>query len=153
MGKREEFISSLNKYELAFLYKYKVDTYMFDTQEYIKDAMSSKGISKEHVDDLIDEITEKAKENNLGGCPRCHSDKFFYLETVYDNTSQSAAKWDDNGFSSEMPTETTQECAVCGYKEKVNTPGGGKNRTIKNVLIVLAVMYALARLIMWIFDL
>jgi hypothetical protein len=153
MGKREEFINLLDKYELAFLYKYKIDTYMSDTQDYIKEIMTKKGVFEEIVDDLIEEKAQKAKELNLGGCQRCHSDKFFYFETIHDNMSREVAMWDDNRYSTEMPTDINQECAVCGYNEIVKDVGKGKNKILKNVLIVLALMYGLAKLIIWFFEL
>lgn len=154
MSRRDEFINSLYAYELAFLYKYKFDTYMKDTQEFIRGVMLSNGINENAVDTLIEESNESAQEHNLGGCPRCHSNKFFYFDTDYDNMSRSVAMWDNERFSGKMIKETNQECAVCGYSSKMEaSEGHSKNHTIKYVLIALGVMYALARALMWAFDL
>lgn len=142
MSKRDEFIKSLNKYELAYLFAYKFDEYMEGTQKTIKGAMTSAGISEGDVVGLIEESKAVTIDDGKQRCRRCNSDKFFFFETDVTNRSSLEIKLDDKSFSNEMLKDVNQECSVCGFKENLGVSKDNKDyHKTKRIMIWVAVGY------------
>lgn len=68
----EDFLSSLEDYELAFLRKYKLKSYLKPTQEKIREEIRKRRL----LDRELDRMVESREHNpNNTGCPRCDSKK------------------------------------------------------------------------------
>jgi rubredoxin len=72
MNRTDQFISSLEDFELAFLKKYKLKSNLKPTQDKILQEISSRRFLDRELDKMI-ESRENNPENT--GCPRCDSNK------------------------------------------------------------------------------
>ena len=72
MSRTDQFISSLEDFELSFLKKYKLNAYLKPTQQKILDEIKRRNLTAEKQEQLIKE-RENNEENT--GCPRCDSQK------------------------------------------------------------------------------
>lgn len=73
MSKIDEFLSELNEIELAYFAKFKLKTYMQETQKEIQKHIENKALSPEKIEKLIAENTLHLKSNAKEICPRCGS--------------------------------------------------------------------------------
>jgi hypothetical protein len=119
MSRTDEFISSLADFELAFLKKYKLKTYLKPTQEKVKREIERRRLFNRELDRLIEQ-----RENNPKnmGCPRCDSNKIATEKIEMTNGSSGgggaqiafvgAAVASGHDLSSKG---TRVICYVCGY--------------------------------------
>lgn len=115
----EKLIKLLDTYEdfeLAFLYQYRLDTYMNDTQTSVKDYIKNKrGLTDEKIRELIDEIARLPVNPDGDRCPRCKSSKIKSDREELTNTSYN---WDPAAIDGVFGKATyTQKkiCSVCGF--------------------------------------
>lgn len=85
MGKTKEFLDTLSDHELAFFAKYKLHTYMRDTQQYIKDYIQKRNLNQKTLDQLVTKRTllyyKKGK-----CCSRCGTNKLLINNVEWTET-------------------------------------------------------------------
>lgn len=75
MWRIEDYLGQFEDFELAFFWKYKLDTYMKYTQKEIKAYLKKKRLSDAEMKNLIAEYSKKTFPENEFRCPRCKSKK------------------------------------------------------------------------------
>ncbi len=112
MSKLQDFIDSLEDFELGAFYNYRFESFMKGSQEKILKELEKRNISIDSVDSLIDKNRKSDSEIQNKYCPRCYS-KHFYLASEKDSiTIQYATIEINNDFKT---------CLVCLYsQEKAN---------------------------------
>ncbi len=73
--KIERFLDSLENFELAFLFKYNLDSYLEDSSNKIKRYIKERGLTNAEIEFLINEYKNKEFNDSKARCSRCHSDK------------------------------------------------------------------------------
>ena len=120
MHKVHEFLSELNETELAYFAKFKLKTYMPETQREIEKYIERIGLGAEKMEKLISEsngINEKSKNET---CPRCGSQKLLKRKVEWTNTIDNPFNGDDevaaiDGFSGRVTIKNEISCNVCGF--------------------------------------
>ena len=119
MSRTDEFIASLEDFELAFLKKYKLKTYLKPTQEKVLREIERRRLLNRELEKLILK-TENNPKNT--GCPRCNSNKIFTEQIELTNGASGgggakiafvgAAAANGHSLSSKGTKVT---CQVCGF--------------------------------------
>ena len=137
-------LENYEDFELAFLRKYKINTYLTNTQKEILEYLEKRGITTEKSDLLIKEIKNKQFIDNDYRCPRCKSKKIKKETIELTNlTSQSSAL---DGLIGKSEFGEREICEICGLW--INDPNGEKpqkknllermfNKIKKQVIIIL----------------
>jgi hypothetical protein len=116
---REELLQILDSYEdfeLAFLWKYKLSSYLEDTQSAILKYMQAKrGLSTMELESLIAEYADKAFDDEMERCPRCRSAKITAINEEYWNTSDRSELLLPDRVSGRDRNVKKLVCAVCDY--------------------------------------
>jgi hypothetical protein len=116
---RRELLQILDLYEnfeLAFLWKYKLSTYLEDTQSAIlKYIQADRGLSTMALESLIAEYTNKAFDDGMQRCPRCRSAKITAIDEEYWNTSDRSELLLPGRVSGRDRHVKKLVCAVCDY--------------------------------------
>jgi len=156
MNKVDIFLESLDKYEIAFLYKYKYKEYLKGTQNKIDKIIEEFNLTEQSINGLVEEREKEPYNNELRKqCIRCKSKKLFFFQ---DEISQgggggTAAIFDIEGYGNEIMKEEKFECAVCGFKPakdklpsniKINSPdvsNGNRVIIILGIAILIIILY------------
>ena len=120
MSKIDEFLSELNEIELAYFAKFKLKTYMQETQKEIQKHIENKGLSPEKIEKLIAENTLHLKSNAKEICPRCGSQNLLTRKVEWTNTINKPFNGDDevaafDGLSGKATFKDETTCNVCGF--------------------------------------
>lgn len=75
MDNVEEYLSQFEDFELAFFWRYKLDTYMEETQKEIMDYLKKRSLDEAKMKVLIEEYSQKSFPDHELRCPRCKSKK------------------------------------------------------------------------------
>jgi DNA-directed RNA polymerase subunit RPC12/RpoP len=75
MDNIEEYLSQFEDFELAFFWKYKLDTYMEGTQNEIKAYLRKRNLDEAKMNSLMEEYSHKLFPESELRCPRCKSKK------------------------------------------------------------------------------
>lgn len=132
MSRTDEFISSLEDFELAFLKKYKLKTYLKPTQDKVLQEIEKRRLFDRELEKLIHQ-----KEHNPGntGCPRCNSNKIRTerIELTNGSAGGGGAKIALVGAAMGSGHDLTSKgtrvtCLVCGFVLKDED---GKSSTLR----------------------
>jgi hypothetical protein len=120
MSKIDEFLSELNETELAYFAKFKLKTYMQETQKEIEKHIENKGLSAEKIEKLIAENTQQLKSNAKEICPRCGSQNLLKRKVEWTNTIDKPFNGDDevaalDGLAGKATFKEEISCNVCGF--------------------------------------
>ncbi len=108
MPTTEQFLASLDDFELAFLIRYKAASYLQGSQRKIFEEVKKRELDESSLEQLI-KITEFNPANT--GCPRCNSMKS-YEEKYFAYRRNRVIDDAING-----PTPLFREiCSICGYR-------------------------------------
>ncbi len=109
MSRLTDTLSTYEDFELAFVVKYKLDSYMKETRLKVIEYIKSRELASEDIKSLIIEYESKQFDDNKERCPRCKSLKVG-VESVdfYNTNSQSISIYD--GIKKDKIT-----CLVCGF--------------------------------------
>jgi hypothetical protein len=118
MGKTRQFLDTLSDHELAFFYKYKLHTYMRDTQLNINAYVIERDLNHEKINQLITKPTQlyykKAK-----CCPRCGTNKLLVNTVEWTETYGKAGYEDEIAVGDAMMGKATYKdeiiCNVCNF--------------------------------------
>jgi len=75
MSRVKNFLNELDDYELAYFAKFKLLTYMENTQSEIKEYLVERNLNESKIDQLILENPKSKLNDERERCPRCYSDK------------------------------------------------------------------------------
>jgi hypothetical protein len=115
--KAEEFIQTLDDYELAVLVKFKINAYLPKSQDLIFEE-----IKKRKLEDKLIELQKTVKARKRPqkvSCPRCKSDKIGKLEISnhLNGLDEFITLFSGHPFQEKY---NLTECFLCGYK--INNP-------------------------------
>ena len=86
MSKIKEILDSFEDFELAFLFRYRLDTYMQDTKQIIIEYIRNKGLSDDKINNLISkQLNLPPVKTGEKRCSRCKSNKFVIDKVPTDN--------------------------------------------------------------------
>ena len=127
MSKIEKYLSDFDDYELAFFAKYRLKTYLKDTQEKIERILFKRGLTNHRIEQLIEKNPKKDLKDDNERCPRCFSDKIRKDKVEWTNTSgygidRDIATFD--GISGKATYKDEIKCNVCGFW--INDPNDEK---------------------------
>ncbi|REE78705.1 hypothetical protein BX611_3036 [Lutibacter oceani] len=119
MSKIEEYLSEFDDYELAYFAKYKLDTYLKNSQENINQILFKRGLTKSRIKNLIENNPKSKLDDNKERCPRCYSDKIRKDKVEYTNESNGGslgiAITAYNATNGKVPYKNEVICNVCGF--------------------------------------
>lgn len=119
MSRVKNFLTQLDDYELAYFAKFKLLTYMKDTQSEKKEYLVERNLNESKIDRLILENPKSKLNDDRKRCPRCYSDKIRKDKVEWTNTGggigigDEVATWDGIGGRATYKNEII--CNVCGY--------------------------------------
>jgi predicted metal-binding protein len=115
--KAEEFIQMLDDYELAVLVKFKINSYLPESQHLIFEEIKKRKLEDKLIG--LQKTVKSRKRPSHISCPRCKSDKIGKMEF-----SNNLNRLDEfftffSGYPFQEKYNLT-ECFLCGYK--INNP-------------------------------
>jgi|SRR6218665_199661 len=93
MSRTIEFLDTLSDHELAYFAKFKLSTYMFETQHEIKKYIDSRKLHPQTIDKLTTKKVDTTK--NAVCCPRCGSNKWLINNVEWTETFGKSGREDD----------------------------------------------------------
>lgn len=75
MNRVKKFLTELDDYELAYFAKYRLPTYLPETQSEIKEYIATKGLTESKIEQLVSVNPKRKSKKGQQRCPRCSSDK------------------------------------------------------------------------------
>lgn len=119
MSRVKNFLTELDDYELAYFAKFKLLTYMKDTQSEIKEYLIERNLNESKIDQLILTNPKSKLIDERERCPRCYSDKIRKDEVEWTNTKNRAGFADEiatlDGLNGKATYKDQVICNVCGF--------------------------------------
>ena len=119
MNRITKFLAELDDYELAYFVKFKLETYMPDTQSQIKNYISDKGLTQQQIEQLIATNPKRKSENGKIRCQRCSSDKIRTDKVEWTDTAYRPGFADEiatlDGLNGKATYKDQIVCNVCGF--------------------------------------
>ena len=119
MSKIEKYLSEFDDYELAFFAKYKLDTYLKNSQKNIDRILFKRGLTKSKIENLIDNNPKSKLNDNKERCPRCYSDKIRKDKVEFNNDSIGGSLVIVSATYKAMTNKVSYKneviCNVCGF--------------------------------------
>ena len=119
MTKIEKYLSDFDDFELAFFAKYKLDTYLRNSQAKIKKILFKRGLTEYKIEQLIEKNPKSKLADNKERCSRCYSDKIRKDKVEYTNESSGGslgiAIKAYNATNGKVPYKNEVICNVCGF--------------------------------------
>ncbi|SFS81328.1 hypothetical protein [Lutibacter maritimus] len=136
MSKIKNFLSDFDDYELAFFAKFKLNTYLKNSQENIEKILFKRGLTKYRIEQLIKNNPKSKLADGKERCPRCYSDKIRNDKVELTNTSSGFGLSDKIATYDGMIGKATYKdeiiCNVCGFWLK--DPNEEKPKSLKTNL-------------------
>lgn len=136
----ETVLATYEDFELAFMYKYKLDQYLEPTREVIKKYISKRGLDDFKMEALIEvQKTKVYPDDGVERCPRCKSSKINIDDEPYYNTNvrggdpilmDAPNPTHEGGFSGKLVNVGIKTCDVCGFR--LNDPNNEYSKSIWN---------------------
>ena len=127
MTKLEKILEQYEDFELAFLVKYKFNSYLETSKQAITSELSKRELTKEKLENLIAKYEHQRFHDSLLRCPRCFSTKIGKDSVVFWNTYGRIGLADNIAvFDGMRGKETYKEkltCMVCDFV--INDPNSG----------------------------
>ena len=121
MSKLEKVLSTYEDFELAYLVKYKLDSYMKERQEIVFEHIKSRGLTPDILKSLVSQYDHKELWDNKKRCPRCKSAKL-QSRRVSPKTGKGGMYDEAAGLRYEESKVEETICLVCGFM--VDNPNG-----------------------------
>lgn len=111
----EEYLSQFEDFELAFFWKYKLDTYMEETQNEIQAYLKKRNLNETKMNALIEDYSHKSFPDNELRCPRCKSEKIItQKEKAFDSMNGYKLAEELLDYKDIGSGDIDCTCAVCG---------------------------------------
>ena len=121
MSKLEKILSSYEDFELAYLVKYKLDSYMKERQEIVFEHIKSRGLTPDKLKSLVSQYDHKELWDTKKRCPRCKSAKL-QSRMVVPKTGNRGMYDEAANLRYEQSKVEETICMVCGFM--VDNPNG-----------------------------
>jgi hypothetical protein len=135
MKKTIDILSEFNDFELANFAKFKMGSYMVETQVVIKEYLNKREITEDRIEILIAENLKSKIIDDKKRCPKCHSDKLRIEKVEWTKTINQFSGDDEiaslDGFLGKVTYKDEVECNVCGFILKDPNQKNYKKRTIR----------------------
>ena len=129
----ENIIESYNSIELAFFAKYRLKTYMPETQTKIINLLKKRNLSKEKIDKIVKEVEFNTKiKLTKDQCPRCFSKRLFTREEEIFKNSRSSAI-DPTSYRTDIEKRKMFICQICGFNLSDDNGPSLLSRLIKRI--------------------
>ncbi len=119
MNRVNKFLKELDDYELAYFAKYRLTTYLPETQSKIKEYLAKKGLTESKIEQLISVNPKRQSKKGKQRCPRCSSDKIRNEKVEWTDTSNRIGFDDEiaalDGLNGEATYKNQVICNVCGF--------------------------------------
>ena len=129
-----DILSEFNDFELANFAKFKMESYLVETQDVIKAYLIKRKITEDRIELLIAENIKRKIIDNKERCPKCHSDKLRIEKVEWTKTINQFSGDDEiasiDGFVGKVTYKDEVECNVCGFIIKDPNQKNYKKRTI-----------------------
>ena len=129
-----DIISEFNDFELANFAKFKMGSYMLETQDVIKEYLKKREITEDRIEILLSENFNRKIIDNKERCPKCYSDKLRIEKVEWTKTIDKFSGDDEiaslDGFDGKVTYKDEVECNVCGFIIKDPNQKNYKKRTI-----------------------
>ena len=129
-----DILSEFNDFELANFAKFKMESYLVETQDVIKEYLIKRKITEDRIELLIAENIKRKIIDNKERCPKCHSDKLRIEKAEWTKTINQFSGDDEiasiDGFVGKVTYKDEVECNVCGFIIKDPNQKNYKKRTI-----------------------
>lgn len=136
MSRISEFLETLSDRELAYFAKYKLHTYMKETQLEIKKYLDEKNFDEEKINRFLSNDNNFAK-GDLNSCPRCGSNKIRKDDVEWTATAFNRGYSDEfatmEGMAGKKSIKQNVICNVCGYW--LSDPNHEKGQSIWNKIL------------------
>ncbi|RDK82538.1 hypothetical protein [Marinirhabdus gelatinilytica] len=114
-----KFLTDLDDYELAYFAKFKLKTYMPETQSEINKYIADKGLTEQRIEKLIATNPKRDTENGKIRCPRCSTDKIRTEKVEWTNNTGQFGLEDEisslDGLDGRATYKDQVICNVCGF--------------------------------------
>lgn len=119
MSKIDIFLSNLNRTELAYFFKFKLGTYIPETQLKIKKYIKSNGLFEDEVNRLLLDNSKIRRTINNEACNNCGSKNLLKRKVEWTNNINEPFNGDDevaaiDGFLGIETFKYEITCNVCG---------------------------------------
>ena len=114
MTSLEDILTQFEDFELAFIVKYKYDTYLDKSKKAIDLEIIKRKLSKDKMELLINKYEYLKVYDGVQRCPRCFSKKIAKDVVEYWNTYEDRAAIYD-GLSGKQLFKEKLTCIVCDY--------------------------------------
>ena len=115
----EEILKQYEDFELAFLKKYKYDSYLSGSKKAIDSELNRRHLTTVKLDLLISNQNEIVHKDGKQRCPRCSSLKIAFDEVEYWNTYGRPGYADNlavyDGIGGKQTYKQKISCMVCDY--------------------------------------
>ena len=126
-------IENYNDIELAFFAKYRLNTYMPETQTIIKNEVKKRNFDIDKINRIVENIEFNSRiELGKNQCPRCFSKRLFPIEEEKFNETKSSAI-DPNSYRTDVKKEKVLICQICGFNLKHGAKPSFISRLIKKI--------------------
>ncbi|MET2986127.1 hypothetical protein [Aureibaculum conchae] len=119
MSKVRNFLAKLDDYELAYFAKFKLNTYLEETQSEIQQYLTERNLHKSKIDRLISENPKSKLKDKKQRCSRCYSDKIRKDKVQWTETADGFSLKDEiavaDGFNGKATYKNEVICNVCGF--------------------------------------
>ena len=119
MNRVTKFLSELDDYELAYFSKFKLSTYMEETQFEITQFIADRGLTESKINQLIAVNPKRETKNGKIRCQRCSSDKVRTEKIEWTNTIDSPGISDEaaiiDGLNGRATYKNQVICNVCEF--------------------------------------
>ena len=112
--KLKNILDTYDDSELAFLFKYKIDTYLEETKQSVQEYIKQRNLTETKINQLIKDVNKKNYNDNDKRCPRCKSLKTRTQEVELWRTNQYSPEAHD-GLIGKATYKDEVVCNVCGY--------------------------------------
>lgn len=126
MKNLEEILKEYEDFELAFLIKFKYDSYLEHSQKAINTELQRRNLTQTKILSLQHEYLGKVVNDGMLHCPRCFSTKIIvdsvdYWNNFSDSPSDRIVALD--GLSGKETNKNKMTCVVCDYV--ISDPNAG----------------------------
>lgn len=110
----KETLDQYEDFELAFLYRYKIETYTKGTRDSVVSYIRDRRLTDAKIDALVSELEFSKCDDRKIRCTRCTSTKLRIQDVAWDNPSYSSWETMDALFMKRAALKEQIECTVCG---------------------------------------
>ncbi|MFT5724963.1 MAG: hypothetical protein ACI9JN_002086 [Bacteroidia bacterium] len=147
-----DLTTKLNEYqdfELAFIVKYKLDTYSDSVVKKLNEEIELRNLSKKSLENLIEEKAKnEIKEHQNKICPRCTSQKIMTTKEEFHGNNKAFGL--DSG--SPLTYIEVKICGVCGWNFTADESKYEKRNRITTAAVALVISILFILLLTYIIN-